>query len=140
MGLCDIQDIKALLGRHGFRFSKSMGQNFLIADWVPRDIAEASGAAADCGGGSRADGTRGGWEETPKAGLVGAWDVRLHYVDGQDRIRVFHAAVRCLLYDAAGKPQLEDAAFDRGAYFFFSYFYGEFLFKHFFKPENFLFP
>lgn len=49
MDLCDIQDIKALLGRHGFRFSKSMGQNFLIADWVPRDIAEASGAAADCG-------------------------------------------------------------------------------------------
>ena len=49
MDLCDIQEIKSLLGRHGFRFSKSMGQNFLIEDWVPRDIAEASGAAADCG-------------------------------------------------------------------------------------------
>lgn len=44
MNLCDINDIKALLGRHGFRFSKSMGQNFLIEDWVPRQIAQASGA------------------------------------------------------------------------------------------------
>ena len=44
MDLCDINQIKALLGRHGFRFSKSMGQNFLIEHWVPRDIAEASGA------------------------------------------------------------------------------------------------
>ena len=45
MALCNINDIKALLSRHGFRFSKSMGQNFLIEDWVPRDIADASGAA-----------------------------------------------------------------------------------------------
>lgn len=44
MNLCDIREIKALLGRHGFHFSKSMGQNFLIEEWVPRDIAEASGA------------------------------------------------------------------------------------------------
>lgn len=44
MDLCDIREIKALLGRHGFHFSKSMGQNFLIESWVPRDIAEASGA------------------------------------------------------------------------------------------------
>lgn len=44
MNLCDIDQIKALLARHGFRFSKSMGQNFLIQDWVPRDIAAASGA------------------------------------------------------------------------------------------------
>lgn len=49
MDLCDIRDIKDLLARHGFHFSKSMGQNFLIEDWVPRDIAQASGAAADCG-------------------------------------------------------------------------------------------
>lgn len=49
MDLCDIRDIKALLGRHGFRFSKSMGQNFLIEDWVPRDIAEASGADSGFG-------------------------------------------------------------------------------------------
>ena len=45
MDLCDINQIKALLARHGFRFSKSMGQNFLIENWVPRDIARASGAA-----------------------------------------------------------------------------------------------
>ena len=30
MDLCDIQQIKALLSRHGFHFSKSMGQNFLV--------------------------------------------------------------------------------------------------------------
>lgn len=44
MDLCNRNDIQALLLRHGFRFSKSMGQNFLIEDWVPRDTAEASGA------------------------------------------------------------------------------------------------
>lgn len=49
MNLCDINDIKALLARHGFHFSKSMGQNFLVEDWVPNDIADASGAAAGCG-------------------------------------------------------------------------------------------
>ena len=49
MDLCDINQIKALLARHGFRFSKSMGQNFLIEDWVPYDIADASGAGAGCG-------------------------------------------------------------------------------------------
>lgn len=47
MDLCDINTIKALLARHGFHFSKSMGQNFLIQDWVPREIAAASGAGAD---------------------------------------------------------------------------------------------
>ena len=49
MDLCDIREIKALLGRHGFHFSKSMGQNFLIEDWVPRDIAYASGATEEHG-------------------------------------------------------------------------------------------
>ena len=49
MDLCDINQIKALLARHGFHFSKSMGQNFLIEDWVPYDIADASGAGAGCG-------------------------------------------------------------------------------------------
>ncbi len=38
------QAIEALLSRHGFRFSKSKGQNFLIDPDVPRAIAEASGA------------------------------------------------------------------------------------------------
>ena len=49
MDLCNINEIKSLLARHGFRFSKSMGQNFLIADWVPREIAKASGAHPDTG-------------------------------------------------------------------------------------------
>ena len=49
MDLCNSNDIKALLGRHGFRFSKSMGQNFLIQGWVPRDIADSSGADQTCG-------------------------------------------------------------------------------------------
>lgn len=49
MDLCNEKDIRALLGRHGFRFSKSMGQNFLIEGWVPRDIAEASGAGPNTG-------------------------------------------------------------------------------------------
>ena len=42
MRLTDINDIKKLLSSHGFRFSKSMGQNFLTAAWVPEDIAEAA--------------------------------------------------------------------------------------------------
>ena len=41
MNLCDRNDIQNLLARHGFRFAKSLGQNFLIEDWVPRDISEA---------------------------------------------------------------------------------------------------
>ena len=49
MDLCNINQIKALLARHGFRFSKSMGQNFLVADWVPQDIAAVSGAGAGTG-------------------------------------------------------------------------------------------
>ena len=50
MDLCNPKEIKALLGRHGFRFSKQMGQNFLIQPWVPRQTAEASGAGRDDGG------------------------------------------------------------------------------------------
>lgn len=49
MNLCDIREIKALLGRHGFHFSKSMGQNFLIESWVPEDIAQAAGGGGDVG-------------------------------------------------------------------------------------------
>ena len=41
MNLCDYDSIRALLGRHGFHFSKSMGQNFLIDPQVPYDIAAA---------------------------------------------------------------------------------------------------
>lgn len=43
MDLCNINFIKALLVKHGFRFSKSMGQNFLVAGWVPERMAEESG-------------------------------------------------------------------------------------------------
>lgn len=49
MNLCDYDTIRALLGRHGFHFSKSMGQNFLIDPQVPFDIAAASGADARSG-------------------------------------------------------------------------------------------
>ena len=46
MNLTDYRDITALLQRHGFRFSKSMGQNFLTAAWVPQQIAAESGIMA----------------------------------------------------------------------------------------------
>lgn len=49
MRLTDINDIKKLLSSHGFRFSKSMGQNFLTAAWVPEDIAEAAQLDEDTG-------------------------------------------------------------------------------------------
>lgn len=49
MDLCNVDHIKALLSRHGFHFSKSMGQNFLIQGWVPQEIADASGADQGCG-------------------------------------------------------------------------------------------
>lgn len=44
MGLCDITVIREVLGRHGFHFSKSLGQNFLTAQWVPDRIAAECGA------------------------------------------------------------------------------------------------
>ena len=44
---CDFAAIEALLRRHGFHFSKSMGQNFLIDASIPAAIAEASGAGED---------------------------------------------------------------------------------------------
>ena len=43
MILTDYNEIRALLARHGFRFSKSLGQNFLTAAWVPERIAEEAG-------------------------------------------------------------------------------------------------
>ncbi|MBQ1281525.1 MAG: 16S rRNA (adenine(1518)-N(6)/adenine(1519)-N(6))-dimethyltransferase RsmA [Oscillospiraceae bacterium] len=49
MNLCDIREVKALLERHGFHFSKSKGQNFLIQNWVPQEIAEQSGVGEGCG-------------------------------------------------------------------------------------------
>ena len=49
MDLCDRREIQALLERHGFHFSKAMGQNFLIESWVPRDIADSCGAGEATG-------------------------------------------------------------------------------------------
>ena len=43
MELTNYNEIRALLSRHGFRFSKSLGQNFLTAAWVPERIAEEAG-------------------------------------------------------------------------------------------------
>lgn len=49
MELTDISQVKSLLQRHGFRFSKSMGQNFLVERWVPECIAESAGLDACTG-------------------------------------------------------------------------------------------
>lgn len=42
MVLTDYNQIRELLARHDFRFSKSMGQNFLTAAWVPEQIADSA--------------------------------------------------------------------------------------------------
>lgn len=47
MGLCDLDTIRDVLGRHGFHFSKSLGQNFLTAEWAPKRIAEECGASKE---------------------------------------------------------------------------------------------
>ena len=49
MELCNPKEVKALLERHGFHFSKAKGQNFLIAPWVPREIAAKAGVDDSCG-------------------------------------------------------------------------------------------
>ena len=41
--VCDIHVMKPLLEQYGFHFSKAKGQNFLVASWVPRSIAEEAG-------------------------------------------------------------------------------------------------
>ena len=52
--------IEALLKRHGFHFSKSMGQNFLIDPAIPYEIAESS----------RANGQNGVLEIGPGIGVL----------------------------------------------------------------------
>ncbi len=47
MELTDPKIIKPLLERHGFRFSKALGQNFLIAAWVPERICAYASADED---------------------------------------------------------------------------------------------
>ena len=49
MDLCNINEIKALLTRHGFHFSKAKGQNFLTQSWVPREIVLDAGIDDTCG-------------------------------------------------------------------------------------------
>lgn len=48
-GLSDIGTIKDILSRHGFTFSKSLGQNFLINPSVCPKMAELSGADSGVG-------------------------------------------------------------------------------------------
>lgn len=47
--VCDIGVMKPLLAEHGFHFSKAKGQNFLIAPWVPQQIAEYAGVDVTTG-------------------------------------------------------------------------------------------
>ena len=49
INVCDINVMKPLLAEHGFHFSKAKGQNFLIASWVPENIALESGVTKDVG-------------------------------------------------------------------------------------------
>ena len=49
MNLTSPSEIKSLLERHGFHFSKALGQNFLIDPWVCPRMAAESGAA-ECAG------------------------------------------------------------------------------------------
>ena len=49
MDLCDLNTIRLLLGRHGLRFSRSMGQNFLIEGWVPDGLVEGAGVSLQNG-------------------------------------------------------------------------------------------
>ena len=49
INVCDIQVMKPLLAEHGFHFSKAKGQNFLIARWVPENIAVESGVDSTAG-------------------------------------------------------------------------------------------
>ena len=45
----NIHVMKPLLAEHGFHFSKAKGQNFLIASWVPDQIAEEAGVDSTAG-------------------------------------------------------------------------------------------
>ncbi len=49
INVTDIQVMKPLLISHGFHFSKAKGQNFLIASWVPQEIAEDAGVDEHAG-------------------------------------------------------------------------------------------
>ena len=49
VNVTDINVMKPLLAEHGFHFSKAKGQNFLIASWVPENIALEAGVDKTAG-------------------------------------------------------------------------------------------
>ena len=49
MDLCSPVEMRALLARHGFHFSKAKGQNFLTQRWVVEQLAEQAGVDGSCG-------------------------------------------------------------------------------------------
>lgn len=49
MKLTSVRDVADIMNRHGLKFNKGYGQNFLINEAVPRRIAEECGADADSG-------------------------------------------------------------------------------------------
>ena len=72
MELTNINQIRELMTRHGFRFSKSMGQNFLTAGWVPEQIAEGAGIDRFTGVLEVGLPDRGAFKAGGKGGLRGA--------------------------------------------------------------------
>ena len=49
MNLTDIGTVKDILARHGFHFSKSLGQNFIVNPSICPRMAEESGIDENCG-------------------------------------------------------------------------------------------
>ncbi len=49
MKLTSLSEVKSIMERHGLRFNKGYGQNFLINEAVPRRIAEECGAGSESG-------------------------------------------------------------------------------------------
>lgn len=49
MELTNLAELRPLLEKYDFRFSKSLGQNFLTAQWVPERIISESGIDSTCG-------------------------------------------------------------------------------------------
>ena len=47
INLTDMKTVRSILGRHGFHFSKKLGQNFLIDPHVLEKIVEAAGVTKD---------------------------------------------------------------------------------------------
>ena len=71
MDINEIKDIKTkeLVQKYNFRFSKSLGQNFLIDDSVPRDIVNGADVCEICQG----------RREGPLYGYYFPWKIREHW-------------------------------------------------------------